>query len=72
MMCLLEMDESGEIVGWVIGSDPHDLRRQIEANSPFDSRMQEVAGWLYRNEFLQPGKHRIPSHQPDNFILLVT
>ncbi len=62
MMCLVDFAD-GEISGWIIGTDAHDVRRQVEANSWSDDtgRLQRVAGELYVREFFPPGRHELPT-----------
>jgi hypothetical protein len=48
-------NERGDIAGWMMGTDMHDLRRRAEQT--FD---HDLAGMFYRMEFVpQPGKHVI-------------
>ena len=48
MMCIVRLN-NGEITGWMIGTDPHDLRRSCADPS--------LAEKLYRLEFPARGKH---------------
>jgi hypothetical protein len=69
MMCILDLTE-GEVTGWIIGADTHDLRRQVDAirwNDP-TGRLNALAAHLYLTEFAAPGKHILPT----GHFLLVT
>lgn len=55
MICVIKQAPTGEITGWMIGTDMHDLRRRAEQT--FD---HDLAGMLYRMEFVPTrGKHEI-------------
>jgi hypothetical protein len=55
MICVVKQNEQGEIVGWMMGTDMHDLRRRAEQTLD-----HELAGMFYRMEFTPPaGKHPI-------------
>lgn len=47
--------QNGEIAGWIIGQDNHDLRRQL--SSSHDHELRQLAQVLYRLENPPPGKH---------------
>lgn len=57
---------NGEIQGWVIGSNTHDLRRLLAS-----SGLSSVEAALYRIEFPAHGKHLIHTDGDDQFWLLV-
>jgi hypothetical protein len=55
MMTVVKQAPNGEIVGWMMGADMHDLRRRAEAT--FDHALAER---FYQMEFVpQPGKHTL-------------
>lgn len=55
MICVVKQDAGGRIMGWMMGSDMHDLRRR--AQQTFDNELAEI---FYRMEFAPPrGKHTI-------------
>lgn len=47
--------QDGQIVGWLMGQDNHDLRRQL-ANMD-DPSFRQIAQILYRMEYPRQGKH---------------
>jgi hypothetical protein len=46
MICVIKQNARGEITGWMMGTDTHDLRRR--AQTTLDS---ELAGLFYQMEF---------------------
>jgi hypothetical protein len=55
MICVVKQNTTGEITGWMMGSDMHELRRHAE--QAFDS---DLAALFYRMEFAPPpGKTQI-------------
>lgn len=54
--------KDGQIVGWMLGTDTHDLRRRAMAT--FDN---DLATLLYNMEFPPPGKTEIT---PNLFMLV--
>lgn len=65
MMTIIKI-ENGEITGWLIGTDTHDLRRQCDAN--WESDVRDLAQILYQMEFPSTGKHDLGN----GFTLLVS
>lgn len=51
MICIIKTQD-GEITGWIIGADTHDLRRKAEGAGE-----HQLAAILYSMEFPPPGKH---------------
>lgn len=51
MIAIIKQNEQGEITGWMMGSDTHELRRRAEA-----AMDHELAEMLYRMEFPPLGK----------------
>lgn len=57
-MCLIKI-QNGQITGWILGTDVHDLRRKAPDEA--------TAAMLYRMEFPPTGKHDLG----DGYFLLV-
>jgi len=51
MIAVIKQDAEGKIVGWMLGTDTHDLRRRADATMDRD-----LAALFYRMEFPTPGK----------------
>lgn len=60
MICILKY-ELGKITGWIIATDPHDARRQVD----YTEERNYLAAELYRMEFTPaPGKYIIGEGHP--------
>jgi hypothetical protein len=55
MLCLIEQDESGQIVDFCLAQDEHALRQVLHRRS----ELQDVQQWLYVKEVVPPGIHRL-------------
>lgn len=51
MIAVVKQNSEGEIVGWMMGADVHDLRRRAEATMDSD-----LASMFYNMEFPPRGK----------------
>lgn len=57
MIAVIKQAPNGEIVGWMFGTNMHDLRRKAEG-----ALQRDLAEMFYRMEFAPPpGKHEIAS-----------
>ena len=58
MICIVKIEQDVP-TGWVIATDTHDARRQVEAVAAFDAEARRLAEHLYRTEYPQLGRHHL-------------